>query len=62
MTSNEFKRWLAKQGCSFEESRGKGGHIIVRLGDKWATLPMHGSNRDLGESLMNKIKKQLGLE
>jgi hypothetical protein len=40
MTSGELKRWLEKRGCSFEPA--KGGHLIVRLGDKKTILPMHG--------------------
>ena len=62
MTATEFKRWLARQGCTFEESRGKGGHIIVRLGDRQTTLPMHGGKADLGKRLVAAIKKQLGLD
>ena len=61
MTATEFKRWLARQGCTFEESRGKGGHIIVRLGDRQTTLPRHGGKTDLGKGLVAAIKKQLGL-
>jgi mRNA interferase HicA len=60
MTANEFKRWLAKQGCTFEEGRGNGGHIIVWFGDKQTTLPMHGK-KDLGTGLVAAIKKHLGL-
>jgi mRNA interferase HicA len=41
VTSAEFKRWLRKQGCTFE--LGHGGHLTVRLGDKKSSLPMHGS-------------------
>lgn len=44
MNAQEFRRWLAKQGCEFEA--GKGGHIRVRLGDKRAILPMHGATRN----------------
>ena len=60
MTSQEFKRWLQKQGCRFES--GHGGHLIVRLGDKTSVLPMHGNQKDLGTGLVNAIKKQLGLK
>ena len=60
MTSNQFKRWLAAQGCTFES--GKGGHLIVRLGDRKSVLPMHGSSKELGTALVNKIKKDLGLK
>lgn len=60
MTSNEFKRWLGKQGCSFES--GHGGHLIVRLGPRWSVLPMHGKGKELGTGLVNKIKRDLGLK
>jgi mRNA interferase HicA len=60
MTSAQFKRWLAQQGCTFEP--GKGGHLIVRRGDKKSILPMHGSNKELGTGLVNRIKKDLGLK
>lgn len=45
VNSNQFKRWLAKRGCTFEE--GKGGHLRVRRGDRFATLPMHGSRKKI---------------
>ena len=60
VTSAEFKRWLAKQGCTFES--GHGGHLIVRLGDKMSILPMHGKQKELGNGLVNRIKKDLGLK
>lgn len=59
MTSQEFKRWLIKQGCTFEP--GRGGHQTVRLGNKVTTLPMHGKGKELGTGLVRAIKKQLGL-
>jgi mRNA interferase HicA len=61
MTSQEFKRWLAKQGCTFESGRNT-GHLIVRRGDKISDLPMHGKQKELGTGLANAIKKQLGLK
>ncbi len=60
MTSRQLKRWLSRQGCTFEP--GKGGHLIVRRGNLWSVLPMHGSNKELGTGLVNKIKKDLGLK
>ena len=60
MTPGQFKRWLSKQGCTFEP--GKGGHLIVRLDDKMSVLPMHGSRKEIGKGLENKIKKGLGLK
>ena len=60
VSSTEFKRWLSKQGCTFES--GHGGHLIVRLGDKMSVLPMHGKGKELGTGLVNSIKKDLGLK
>jgi mRNA interferase HicA len=59
MNSNEFKRWLQKQGATFRP--GSGGHFKVYLGDKVCVLPMHGNSKELGKGLVEKIKKQLGL-
>ena len=60
MNARQFKRWLAQRGCRFEP--GKGGHLIVRLGDRAAVLPMHGSRKQLSKALMRAIEKQLGLK
>jgi predicted RNA binding protein YcfA (HicA-like mRNA interferase family) len=62
MNDGERAQALAGQaGCSFEVGRGKGGHVLVRLGERWSTLPMHGK-RDLPGWLVVAIKKQLGLD
>jgi mRNA interferase HicA len=60
VTSQELKRWLAKQGCTFEP--GRGGHLTVRLGANITDLPMHGNKRDLPTGTVNAIKKALGLK
>ena len=60
MTARQFKRWLAKQGCTFEP--GKGGHLIVRRGKHRSVLPMHGSGKELGTGLVQSILKNLGLK
>jgi mRNA interferase HicA len=60
LTSQEMKRWLERQGCSFFP--GKGGHLLVRLGDKKTVLPMHGKNHELPRGTANGIKKALGLK
>jgi hypothetical protein len=39
MNSHEFKRWLAKQGATFEP--GKGSHLKVFLNGRQSVLPMH---------------------
>jgi len=62
MTAREFQRWLARQGCSFENHKGGSGHVTVIRGDRRSQLPMHGGKKDLGHRLINKIKRDLGLE
>ncbi|MFZ4539542.1 type II toxin-antitoxin system HicA family toxin [Propionivibrio sp.] len=58
MNSNEFKRWLTKQGVTYGQA--KGSHIKIYLGDKQTILPMH--NTDLKTGTVEGIKKQLGLK
>ena len=60
VTSAEFKRWLERQGATFEPA--KGGHIWVMLRGRRAILPMHGSRKELKKGTVAAIKKQLGLE
>jgi mRNA interferase HicA len=62
MKSSELKRYLAKQGCTFETHKGGSGHITVRRGNCMTQLPMHGSRKELGIKLVNKILKDLGLK
>jgi len=58
MNSNEFKRWLAKQGATFGAQ--KGSHLKVYLNGKMSVLPMHGK-KELGNGLIKAIKRQLGI-
>ncbi|MFQ5510206.1 MAG: type II toxin-antitoxin system HicA family toxin [Leptospirillia bacterium] len=58
MKSAEFKRWLSKQGATFQP--GKGGHLKVFLNDRRSVLPMHST--ELKTGTVNAIKKQLGLK
>jgi mRNA interferase HicA len=58
VNSNEFKRWLAKQGATFQP--GKGSHLKVFLKGKQSVLPMHAS--ELKKGLVEGIKRQLGLK
>ncbi len=62
MNSREFKRWLARQGCTFEAKKAGSGHLIVRRGKLKSELPMHGGGKELGVGLVNKIKRDLGLK
>ncbi|MFA7238939.1 MAG: type II toxin-antitoxin system HicA family toxin [Sulfuricellaceae bacterium] len=58
MNSNEFKRWLIKQGATFQTT--KGSHTKVFLNGRHSILPMH--NADLKTGTVEGIKKQLGLK
>jgi len=58
MNSKEFKRWLTRQGATFQA--GKGSHFKVHLNGKQSVLPMH--NADLKTGTVEGIKKQLGLK
>jgi predicted RNase H-like HicB family nuclease len=40
MTAREFRRWLARQGCTFESHKGGGGHLTVIRGQRRSQLPM----------------------
>ncbi|GGA54244.1 type II toxin-antitoxin system HicA family toxin [Pelagibacterium lentulum] len=62
MNASELKRWLAKQGCTFETHRGGSGHLTVHLNGRTSQLPMHGGRKELGTGLVNKIKKDLNLK
>lgn len=62
MNAQELKKWLARNGCTFETHKGGSGHLTIRRGDRTSQLPMHGSHKELGTGLVNKIKKDLGLK
>lgn len=53
-----MKRWLEKQGATFEP--GKGGHLKVYLNGRRSVLPMHST--ELKKGTEQAIKKQLGLK
>lgn len=62
MNAREFKKWLQKQGCAFENHKGGSGHLTITLNGKTSQLPMHGGGKELGTGLVEKIKKDLGLK
>jgi hypothetical protein len=49
-----------KRGLSFraEKWRGKGGHMMVFIGDRLTTVP----SREIDPKTARKIRKQLGLD
>ncbi|MEQ8815710.1 MAG: type II toxin-antitoxin system HicA family toxin [Thalassobaculum sp.] len=62
MNASELKRLLARAGATFEAHRGGSGHLTVRLGDRTSQLPMHGSRKELGTGLVDKVLQDLGLK
>jgi len=57
MNSKKLKKWLKKNGCTFENHKGGSGHQTVMNGNRKSQLPMHGSSKELGTGLVNKLKK-----
>lgn len=55
----ELREEARSKGLSFraEKRRGKGGHMMVFVGDRLTTLPA----RDIDPKTARKIRKQLGL-
>jgi mRNA interferase HicA len=49
-----------QQGCSFEPA--KGCHLKVSRGNRFSILPIHGSKKEIGKGLLERIKKDLGLK
>ena len=58
MNLNEFKRWLLKQGETFENA--KGSHAKLNFKGRQSVLPMHA--KELKTGTVEGIKKQLGLK
>ncbi|MFC6633555.1 type II toxin-antitoxin system HicA family toxin [Microbulbifer taiwanensis] len=59
MKYSEFRRWLKRQGATFEP--GKGSHFKVTLNGTTTIFPDHGS-KEMPEPLRKAIIKQLGLK
>ncbi|HEX8167507.1 MAG TPA: type II toxin-antitoxin system HicA family toxin [Beijerinckiaceae bacterium] len=62
MNAQELKKLLASRGCTFKSHKGGSGHLTVRRGNRTSQLPMHGSRKELGTGLVNKILKDLELK
>lgn len=59
MKYSEFRRWLMRQGVTFEPA--KGSHFKVTLNGKTTIFPDHGS-KEMREPTRKAILKQLGLK
>ena len=60
VNSDQARRFLARNGCTFDP--GKGGHLLVLRGDRTSILPQHGGRKQLGKGLWSKILKDPGLK
>jgi len=58
MTASELKRWLAKQGCTFEDGTR---HTKVMLGKRTSQIPRHPST-EIRTGTFQTILKQLDLK
>lgn len=64
LNTDQFARWLRKQGIEIYPKKGGDGHrdLYNPATGKWSQLPTHGGRKQLGTGLMQAIKKQLGLK
>lgn len=61
MKYSEFRKWLRRQGATFEQHRAGSSHFRVRLNGRSTIFPDHGA-KEIGTGLVEAIKKQLGLK
>lgn len=59
MKSKELIRKLIALGATVETGRGKGGHVLVILGEKSTVIPT--STKELPKGTFHGILKQLGV-
>jgi mRNA interferase HicA len=59
VTSSELLRRLRRFGAEIDRGRGKGGHVMVRLGGRFAMVPT--GSGDLPTGTLRAILRQLGL-
>lgn len=59
MKYSEFRRWLLKNKVSITPA--KGSHFKVEVNGRKSIFPYHGS-KEIGNGLVEKIKKDLGLK
>lgn len=58
MKTKQFLKLLKAYGAEIVNNRGKGGHALVRLNGKQATVPVHGDT-DYDPEFLDDICKQL---
>ncbi len=63
MNSDQFARWLRKQGVIVGRPDSKNHRSLHNPATgKYASLPTHGGRQQLKKGTMEGIKKQLGLK
>lgn len=62
MNTKELMKLLKNEGVTFDPSRGKGGHIFAKKGNRTTVIPQHGGKKELGTGLVQKILKDLGIK
>lgn len=59
MKPREALRRFRRAGVAVEPGRGKGGHVMLRYGDRFTFLTT--ASKDLGPVYLRKVCKALGL-
>jgi len=59
MKARQFLRLLNAAGATIDKGRGKGGHVLVTLHGRKATVPSHGDT-DFHPDFFDDFCKQLG--
>ena len=59
MKAKQFLKLLQAANAEIIKGRGKGGHYLVRLNGRQATVPVHGAT-DYDAEFLDDICKQLG--
>lgn len=59
MKSKQFLKLLKAAQAEIIKNRGKGGHVLVKLNGRQATVPVHGDT-DYDPQFLDDICKQLG--
>jgi mRNA interferase HicA len=59
MKTKQFLKLLKAAGAVIVKGRGKGGHVLVKMNGRQATVPSHGDT-DFDPEFLDDICKQLG--
>jgi len=59
ISGKDLVKQLQRAGATVRE--GRGSHVVVEMGGRTTTVPLHG-NQSLGKGLLNKILKDLALK